>query len=530
IFQIYHPGQVQYQETRPKTINELTVEELRVIQDKYAAAARRAFLAGADGVDVHMAHTYLLCQFLSPYFNHRTDQYGCATAEQSLCFALECIKKIRKVTPPDFILTTKINARDFVEGGMMPGRAAKIAALLEQAGIAMITVSGGGNQTDITGMSADGNRMEGWKVADCKKIKQAVSIPVAASGSIRHPWFVERCLAEGACDVVSMGRTLLAEPHWIQKVREGRENELRYCISCLHCLNDTKPGVPGCSVNPLCCMETEHFELHNNGDGRSVVVVGAGPAGLECAITLAQRKFAVTIYEREQEIGGMMTLAAVPPGKQKLRWMLDFYRKQIDVLGIRLVLAHTVSAEELAAEHPCAVVVASGSNAWFPPIPGIDHANVCSVRDILRERSTLCNRKIAVLGGGLTGLECARMLSRQGNFVTVLEMAQEPQTPSLEVKLARRYALEDGVVLRYNHRVTEIKDNTVQAVDTASQQTVSVPADNVIVSLGVRPENNLYRELSAQLAHVYQVGDCAEIGKIMTAISAGSRLGYELEL
>lgn len=530
IFQLYHPGQVQYQETVPKKIHELSLNELKSIQRKFADAARRAYEAGADGVDVHMAHTYLLSQFLSPRFNKRTDRYGCAAGNGGMTFALECIAMIRKATSPDFSITSKINGSDFAEGGITVSQAAETARLLEQAGVCMITVSAGGNLTDLTAMSADGNRMEGWKAPMAASIKEAVSIPVAVTGSIRHPWYAHHCIEAQMCDLVSLGRTFLAEPDWLHKAAKSREEDLRYCISCLHCLNDTVPGVPGCSVNPLCCLEAEYPPLVPDGGGRVVVIAGAGPAGLECALTLARRGFRVKLYEEQETVGGMMALAAVPPGKQKLNWMIDFYKRQLEKenSGIELYLNHRIEAEEILSLNPFAVILATGSRQAVPPVEGINGARVYPIRDVLSSCTCVCNRNVVIIGGGLTGLECARMYGSWGNQVTVLEMAPLQASLPLEQKLAVQYAKKANVILKYEHRVTKISDGEVFAADVSTGALLKLPYDMVITAAGTLPEQTLYHALVSRCERLHCIGDCLQTGKIVNAISDGSRTGYML--
>ena len=242
LFQLWHPGATNYSGVQPKTVDELTVEEIKEIEAKFVAAAKRAMAAGADGVEFQTCHGYLACQFISPLFNHRTDEYGWEKLEDRTRFAVETLTEIRRVIGPNKILSVKMQGFDYPKGegpngqdGITPEQAAQVAPYLEKAGADVISVSAGGtiyHQDDI--MSGDVHRAEGWKVPAAELVKKTVSIPVAATGSIRHPDFVDQIIGEGKVDMVGMGRGILAEREWVKKCAEGREDELRYCISCMN--------------------------------------------------------------------------------------------------------------------------------------------------------------------------------------------------------------------------------------------------------------------------------------------------------
>ena len=245
LFQLWHPGATNYSGIDPKTVDELTKDEIHAIQDKFVAAAKRAMAAGADGIEFQTCHGYLACQFISPLFNHRTDEYGWNKVEDRTRFATEILTRIRKVIGPDKIISVKMQGFDYPKSegpngndGITPEQAAEVAPYLEKAGADMIAVSAGGtiyHQDDI--MSGDVHRAEGWKVPAATMVKNAVSVPVVATGSIRHPDFVDQIINDGKCDMVGMGRGILAEREWVKKCAEGREDELRYCISCMNCFN-----------------------------------------------------------------------------------------------------------------------------------------------------------------------------------------------------------------------------------------------------------------------------------------------------
>lgn len=513
------------------SVNDLTLDEIHHIQDLYVSAAGRSKAAGADGVEFHIAHTYLPNQFLSPYFNKRTDEYGSGTVEDGLRFSLECIQRIRELYADDnFEIIAKINANDFVEGGMTPERAAEAAVLLEKAGIAMITVSGGGALTGVHKMSDDGREEEGWKIPLARAVKERVAIPVAGGGSLRHPEYIDEIIRNGDCDIAAIARGLYAEPEWVEKVSSGRENELKSCISCMFCFTNVKPGTAsGCSVNPFAKRELEKPDMKKDGEGRKVVIVGAGPSGLEAAVTLAERGFSPVILEKRNRLGGLVYLAAKPPGKKKLGWMIDYYDAQIKRLDIDVRFNVNDVNAEIEKINPYAVIFATGSNEFVPPIDGIKNENVVSARDVLDGVKSVNGKNIVVLGGGLTGLETARFVKNKDNSVIVLEMMPVNPTPNMETKLALGDAKHEGIEVYNEHKVVSIEYDSVRTMNLTDDKEVVFKADFVIVSMGIRANNEPEAEIGNMIGNKYAVGDCAMPGKISTAVQSGSDAAYALK-
>ena len=241
--QLWMPGhlpytQADYIETNgPKlvAVNYMSREMIGEMQQKYVEAAIRCAKAGTDAIEWHMAHNYLPEQFYSPYFNHRTDEYGAQNVENAMRFSLEVIDRIKKECP-DVEVVAKMNGTDCHDGEASMEWLGDAAALLEQHGVSLITVNGGGVMSRLTGMSADGNQEEGWKVKYAEVVKNRVNIPVAACGSLRHPDYIDGIINDGKCDAVALGRQLFAEPDYCNKIAQGREDELKYCVSCMHCL------------------------------------------------------------------------------------------------------------------------------------------------------------------------------------------------------------------------------------------------------------------------------------------------------
>ncbi len=445
-------------------------------------------------------------------------------------FSLEILAMLKTELGDSVEIIVKLNGSDILPGGVTPHVLAASALMLQRAGVSMITVNAGGSHTSVTGMSADGNQEEGWKVDLAEIVKTVVNIPVAACGNFVHPEYVEKVIQEGKCDLAAIGRGQIADPQWVNKVSSGREDEIRPCIACLYCITPRPVGESACSVNPRDRVEYKIDEnLNKNGNGRSVVIIGAGPAGLEAAVTLAERGFKTFVYEKFADIGGMMALAAIPIGKQKYKWMLDYYRKQITRLNIEMHYSTEVNIEIIKKLDPYAVIVATGSSSNIPPIKGIDGKNVLNVRTYLRNLPLITGKNIVCIGAGLAGLEVARMLQVAGNGVTVVDMMSEDAPLTLKHALAKGYAKEAGVVVNLGQKVCEIQDNVVFAKSLDESVTIELSADIVLLSVDVKSNRSFFDQICNEYKHVYNVGDSNTIGNIFDAISAGNQVGRTLE-
>lgn len=525
LLQPWHPGECPYgaDQSEVKRCADWTLDEIHNIQRKFVEAMVRAKKAGADGCEFHIAHNYLPEQFLVPLFNKRTDEYGADTVEKGLRFSREIIEAARQACGDDFAITIKINAYDMgLPGGMTIDRCVEACRQLERMGVDLISVSAGGTLTDVTGMSADGHREEGWKVEYAQAVKEAVSIPVMATGSLRHPDYVEQILAEGKCDMIGMGRGLLADPSWVEKLSQGREDELRYCISCMNCFTPTDQELSCCAVNPLATRELTEIPVKKDGEGRTVVVVGSGPAGLEATIGLAERGFKPIVLEKDACIGGLERLAAKPDFKQKLGWHTEYFLRQIVRLGIEVRLNTEATVDGIKALAPYAVILATGSNAAYPrSIPGIMASRVLHVRPVLENLPEFSGKKVAIIGAGLVGLETATTFSNRGNEVIVIDLLPTPAAPPLDLQLAIRYASESGVKIYMEHKLCEITASAVIAERSADGEKIEFPVDEVVICMGSTPNNGLAEALEAEGLKVCTVGDAVSVRKIVNAVQDG---------
>lgn len=518
-------------------VNKLTKDEILNIERKYVAACLRCAACGVDAIEWHNAHNYLGEQFFSPYFNHRTDEYGQQNVENSMRFARECISKARRALDeagyPNVEIIAKLNGSDILPGGVTPEILAASAKELEKVGVAMITVNAGGGLTRLEGMSGDGHRAEGWKVPLAEIVKAAVSIPVAASGNLKRPSYVDSIIKEGRCDLVALGRTTIADPYWVSKCAAGREDLIRYCLSCMHCIYAQPRKECGCTMNPRCRRESfvpEIESLPKVGNGRKVMVIGAGPAGCAAAIALAQRGFKPIICEKSDYIGGMMLVAGMPIGKQEFQYGIGYYMNMLRELKVEVRLNTEATPELIRAEEPYAVICAVGTNELVPPIKGIDGPNVITVRSYLVDRPEYRNRRIAVIGGGQTGLEAAHMLRSAGNDVVCIEMQPRSYATLLEHKLDLEYAEESGVNMLFEHKVLEFGVSSVVTENLKTGESETVEADVIVLAFGVRPNSAEVEKLrECGVEKFFNVGDSNKPGMIYQAVAAAHDCAIALE-
>ena len=425
------PCRLERQKTRA-----LTHREIVRIEDEFAQAALRVKKAGGDGVELHGAHGYLIQQFLSPYTNRRTDEYG-GSFENRMRFVTNIIRKIREQCGADFPLIVRLSVDEFYreigepEHGYTLEEGLKIAKRLEELGVDAIDVSCATYET--MNYWLEPTEFEcGWRKNLARAVKEQVKVPVLAANLIRSPEQAEKQLEEGIQDFISLGRPLLADAFWAQKAAANRAEDIKRCICCLWCFESMLDGAEHrqagqCTVNPRVCREVAvPVELPRDGDGRRVVIAGAGPAGLTAAEVLARRGFKVTVFEKEDRAGGQLTLAELPPHKEKLGWCTQDLEHAALKNGAVIEYGHPATAQEILAMKPYAVFVATGAVACKPKgIPGADGEHVHTSDYALKNAEHFSGRTVAVIGSGMTGLETAELLAANGAKVFILEMAEK---------------------------------------------------------------------------------------------------------
>lgn len=523
------------QETR-----ELKTEEVKELINQFIDGAVRVQKAGCDGVELHAAHGYLLQQFLSPYTNKREDEYG-GSFENRLRMIQEIIVGIRKVCGPDFPIGVRLSVEEFLEKTGVTEEyihiqdGIKIAMVLEETGIDFIDVSCGLYETGITSVEPI-SFPQGWRRDMIMAVKNHVNIPVIGVSAIKEPTVAEKFLEDGVEDFVSMGRTWLADENWGKKVQEGREKEVRRCVSCLRCFESLNQynaaGLPPeCSLNPRLAKERRYGDLIHDTKGHTAVVVGGGPAGMCAAQTLALRGVKVTLIDRQGELGGTVNLAKKPPLKERMQWIAEYYQNEFERLGVEVKLNTEATADMIMSYKPDAVIVATGSTSIIPnKIPGVHGNTVYTVEDVLTGEAVLQGKKVAVIGAGLTGLETAEYLCTNENQVVLIDMQKKVAPNANHTNVADvcgRLAKSD-VQYMLGYALKEIHEDYVMLEKPEEHKEEKLSVDAVVLSLGYRPDQSLVSELEAKGVVVKLIGSAIQDGAIAPAVRTGYEVGREL--
>lgn len=500
----------------------LSNDEVKEYIQKYIEGAKIVKLANFDGVQLHGGHGYLIQNFLSSRTNLRDDEYG-GSLENRCRFATDIIKGIKEACGQDFPVTIRLSVDEFLEDGYALDEGCKIAQLMEAAGADAINCSFGSYESYPATVEPMGFE-EGWRVYMAEAVKKAVNVPVVTVGNLRHPEFCEKILAEGKADFIAMGRGLLAEPEWCHKVLHGREDVIRYCISCMTCLNNVLGNsFVCCAINPRTGNEANLPPLVKDGNGRKIVVVGSGPAGLEASHVLAKRGFKVVLMEKDSEIGGQMALAAKPLKREKINWFVQYYKRQMELQGIDIRLNTVATSEKILAEKPYAVFIATGGAPIMPQIPGIEKPSVITAENYLKNNIEIEGKTVAVIGGGLVGCEVSSTVASNGNRVVLVEMLETVGTgqyPDAQIELFNLMD-EYNVEVMTNSKMIEVTDEGVVVENALSREKHIIPADVVMLALGVKPVNELYEELFGHVENLCIIGDAQRQGNIIDATRAG---------
>ena len=505
-----------YAKSAPRAV---TVEELHVLVRQFGEAALRFKKAGGDGVEIQCAHAHgLLGGFLTPLYNKRTDEYG-GDINGRLRLTLEVIREVRKQCGDDFIIDVRISGDEYSEGGLTLNDMIYVSKQLEKEGVDFLHVSGGNTIKRGSSMPAPGTSPAPHAHAS-EEIRKNVHIPVATVARINEPW-----VADGKADICMIGRANLCDSEFANKAREGRTDDIRPCIGCGRCLTGIMFGKPiACTVNP----SVETNDIDEADVKKKVLVIGGGPAGMEAAYVAKKRGHEVVLCEKENELGGLLRLAAVPISKQELCKVIKFMARRLNNEGIDVRTGCEVTPQMLEDEFKDYEIICS-TGAKPKEIEVFKQFKQTMTADDILSGRKFPGRKIVILGGGSVGCETADYLAPLVNDlfpanrdVTVIEMTGSLMTGdggAAKSRLTQRL-MSKGVKLLLNAQVKKVDESTITYEQDGEEHTIK-DADTLVFAVGYTPTKVEYE-------NAHYIGDCDKVGNLKDAISGAYQLARSL--
>jgi 2,4-dienoyl-CoA reductase-like NADH-dependent reductase (Old Yellow Enzyme family)/thioredoxin reductase len=509
-------------------VEEMSEALMLEIAEAYGAAAARVKLAGFDLLMLHAAHGWLLAQFLSPLINKRTDKYG-GSLDNRARFPLMVIESIRDRVGRDFPIELRMGGSELAPGGYGLDDAIALAKLVEDK-VDLLHVSCGAHYfiDTMTTMHPSMFLPHGCNVYLAAAVKEAVSLPVAAVGGLSDPAQMEEIVASGQADVVAIARGLIADPDLPKKALRGEDDQIVRCLRCFECQSGMfTNAVQKCTVNPIIGREFESAFAAPPAQPKKVLVVGGGPAGMQAAITAAERGHDVTLCEKGETLGGALRHAAGVSFKDDLARFGRQLADKVHSLEIAVICETEVTPEIVAGLDPDVLVVSVGAEPIVPPIPGVDRPAVM-LAAWAHAPGAAIGERVVVIGGGQVGCETALHLAQRGRQVTVVEMLDEV-APDANIMHRRALMpeLEKAVALRPALKAVEITEAAVVAEGRDGAR-VELPYDTVVIAVGYRPLTEVVDSLRDAAPEVMTVGDCVKPRKVIQAIRTGYDAGMAI--
>lgn len=515
----------------PKNKNhphEMTIPEIEDVIEAFGQAALRAKKAGFDSIEVHGAHGYLLQGFLSPYSNRRTDKYG-GDVRSRMRMITEVTQCIREKVGSNYPILCRISAEEHIPGGRNLEETVTTTPWLVEAGADCIDISTGNYNNFLTKMIPPMEQPKGLNIYASEAIKKVVDVPVIVAGKLNDPLIAEGVLAQGKADMIAIGRQLLADAEYVNKVAAGDFEDIRWCISCNTCMEKVQTIAKSyCLVNPEMGREVDpEFAMTPTPKAKKVLVIGGGPAGMETARVAALRGHDVTLYEKNANLGGQLCIACIPPCKQELAPFIKYLTRAIDKAGVKIV-TEEATGSTVDKLKPDVVVIATGGKPLIPDIPGVYGENVVTAWDVLTSKVDTGD-KVLIAGGGLVGCETAEFLADYGKDVTIVEALPKLASDAVEGRdiLIRKRLAEldvksvtsttiksftpDGVVITHNGQDEAIRD-----------------INTIILAMGVSPVNDLLTEVKNKVSEFYVIGDAQIPATAYEAMLAGAQTGRKI--
>jgi 2,4-dienoyl-CoA reductase (NADPH2) len=537
-----------------ETPREMTIDDIKQTIKSFAEAALRIKKAGFDAVEVLSGTGYLISEFLSPLTNQRKDEYGGSLANR-MRFGLEIVCAVREKLGKDFPLMVRMNGNDFMPGGQGRQELQEYAVALTQHGVNALCINVGWHEARVPQIVSFVPR--GVFAYQARGIKEKVNVPVIASHRINDPSVARKLIADGMCDMVAMGRSLIADPYLPEKVKSGRENEIVHCIACAQgCFDHLFELKP---VECLCNPKAGHEGGLKKGEikkPKKVLVIGGGPAGMSAALAAHERGHSVTLYEKSDRLGGQLHLASSPPGREEFLELAKDLAKQLEVQGVKVILNRQVDAKLLKRVKPDAVIVATGAEPLVPPIPGLDQAHVVQAWDVLQDKA-LTGHNVVVIGGGAVGVETAMFLAEKGTLSgeqlkflllnkaeppdALIDMASHGTKKVVLIEMIDKLGKDIGRSTRWGMlqdlarfgiqsdvqtRALEITKTGVRVDRNGTVE--EIPADTVVIAAGAKPYNPLKDLLEETGISCQVAGDASGVGTAFDAVHQGFAAGREI--
>ncbi len=505
----------------------LTIDEIHEIEEKYALAALRAKKAGFDGIELHSVGYYLGQQFLSSTANVRTDEYG-GNPENRVRFHLNIVRRIRELCGNDFAVIVKYSCMEQGEdAGITLEDGVYYAKRFQDAGVDALEVLAGtwkkeADMDDLPTSASPYCQAVGLcmalKYGIMKMTGKPATIQMIGGGRAENPDIAEKALAEHQCDFIFLGHALLVQPNLVKLIEEDRQDEIRPCIGCGMCIDiQLQDGATCCcSGNAVLGQGDNDYTIPMAETVKSVVVIGGGVAGVEAARIAAKRGHKVSLYEKDEKIGGQLRYAVKPPHKQNMELLFPYLERQLELTGVDVHLNTELSVDDIVALNPDAVICATGVRPASLPIPGFEYA--VNAKEILSGKEA--GERVVIIGGGSVGCETAELLAAAGKKVTVIEMLDTIAEKMVNVTrtIVLGHLKGYGVSLLTSCRCQEIKENAVVYQDK-NGNIEEILANTVVVAVGDRPDTSLFEALNGCVPELYNVGDSANAGFIATAVN-----------
>jgi len=496
----------------------LSVEGIKHLVKAMGYSAQLAKRAGVDIVEIHAYGGYLVDQFMLSRWNKRKDEYG-GSLENRMRFLMEIIEEIRRTCGKDYPIAVKMTVDGITPGERSLEEGLEIAKILDNSPIDLLHI-GRGSYACRYRMVSSVYQPKGFDVNAVAAVKKIVkNIPVMGHGKLNHADIAEKALKDGSMDYVAIGHGFLADPHWVNKVKNNQLDEIIPCIGCAECHYGAMNGkILTCAVNPCTGYETE-YALTKAEKEMKILVIGAGPGGMKAAITAAKRGFKVALWEKKTTMGGELSAAGAPRFKTDVADHVDYLIREVYKADIDRRLGKTVTLADVKKYNPDFVVVATGSNPVIIRVPGYDKTHVTLAEKVLLNE-TQVGQKVVVIGGGLVGCETALELSMQGKDVTIVEMLDDILKVAAHFvandQNLRYLIAESNVHIMTSTELTEILDNGVNVEKDGKLETI--PCDSVVFAAGFRSDHSLYNQIDEAGFEVVDIGDNVKPGKVIDAV------------